>query len=714
MLKELKDLRDNGIYYSKAEHCCLGVKDRLCKEGIHIGGNPIIDGYRHIKVEFWAPADMLAQCALVGHGCAGDQYCAHCSTNRELRARPFTLRRVEEDTSLQKLAHEHDMHAHTLHAINACSCPKWSHFVLLEKGLEDMTQADLNPPVPAEGADSDEALLGDNGPERQTARKRTRQRVPRKPSAPAAGRVDAGLFKKLDGWQNPQAHTFECRCDKCKVPRGTLVRVIPNVGFTRTSEWLSEYWPGYAARLPPCALHCAMRVGEALLLNICLLAIAAGYKAVDALNAGLKKVGLTRQLQKEKGAGGKGEVYGKISLLGFEVFQLLEPLKDCDDQSMMAIEHVLKEIWPTGQAGNTPETQNYVARTTVLWRQWKKVAELMYERDFEVLARDDGHGSGFDNFGKECREFCTLYQLMFHEAHCKSFYLHSLLHHAGDFMRALQAHGLTLGMMSNSGAERRHQMGRLGFQRSLCGGAWKNRRPDLAAKRNLTAYLTLREVAMVWQYGQDLLSHHRARCASAPNDVPLMSFTKQAATLRRCAGAASSNAADTVHTNEGNEDSSASEGASASEIASAITRAVEEGENTLSAIIEPDSNRTQHTTDDLVGPMPSQVEEGNGGRLYDPNKDADLDMDSDSGDSDLGSDDFSSVADDEDAVEFAIALKPWSVWLAQDLPEEDEDDDPSCESPAAKRARRSNDQEATRLRTRAGATAAHSGSLLSA
>jgi hypothetical protein len=89
-------------------------------------------------------------------------------------------------------------------------------------------------------------------------------------------------------------------------------------------------------------------------------------------------------------------------------------------------------------------------------------------------------------------------------------------------------------------------------------------------------------------------------------------------------------------------------------------------------------------------------------------------MDSDSGDSDLGSDDFSSVADDEDAVEFAIALRPWSVWLEQDLPEEDEDDDPSCESPVAKRSRRSDDAEPTRLRTRAGATAAHSGSLMSA
>ena len=81
-------------------------------------------------------------------------------------------------------------------------------------------------------------------------------------------------------------------------------------------------------------------------------------------------------------------------------------------------------------------------------------------------------------FGKECREFCTLYQIMYHSDHCKSFYLHTLLAHAGDFMRELaQPDAQRLGMMSNSGAERRHELGRLAFKRSLCGGAWKKRNP---------------------------------------------------------------------------------------------------------------------------------------------------------------------------------------------------------------------------------------------
>ncbi len=49
----------------------------------------------------------------------------------------------------------------------------------------------------------------------------------------------------------------------------------------------------------------------------------------------------------------------------------------------------------------------------------------------------------------------------------KSYYLHMLLHHAGDFMRTLQKEKYTLGMMSNSGAERRHQYGRRESRKAL-------------------------------------------------------------------------------------------------------------------------------------------------------------------------------------------------------------------------------------------------------
>jgi hypothetical protein len=88
-----------------------------------------------------------------------------------------------------------------------------------------------------------------------------------------------------------------------------------------------------------------------------------------------------------------------------------------------------------------------------VWRQWAVVVKLMSERFTEKLLKDVVDGEdGFARFGKECREFIFRFQSMSTEDNSKSYYLHTLLHHAGDFMRALQKEGLTLGMMSNSGA----------------------------------------------------------------------------------------------------------------------------------------------------------------------------------------------------------------------------------------------------------------------
>ena len=82
-------------------------------------------------------------------------------------------------------------------------------------------------------------------------------------------------------------------------------------------------------------------------------------------------------------------------------------------------------------------------------------------------------------------------------------------------MRELGKHGMCLGMMSNSGAERRHEYGRRAFRRSLCGGCWAKYDQDLANKANMSAFLTLREI-LIWQYGSDLVSHEKARRAAAP------------------------------------------------------------------------------------------------------------------------------------------------------------------------------------------------------
>jgi len=110
----------------------------------------------------------------------------------------------------------------------------------------------------------------------------------------------------------------------------------------------------------------------------------------------------------------------------------------------------------------------------------------------------------------ECREFIFRFQAMSTEDYSKSYYLHTLLHHAGDFMRELQKEGMTLGMMSNSGAERRHEYGRRASRKALASNGWRKKCPEYDKMPNLLVYITLKEI-MMWDYGGDLISHELAR-----------------------------------------------------------------------------------------------------------------------------------------------------------------------------------------------------------
>jgi len=76
---------------------------------------------RRVGLDFWLGADMAAQCAVLGHGCAGNEYCGHCTAHRNERHVPYSLMRVDETVSFQQLAERHDMFPSSLYAINACS-----------------------------------------------------------------------------------------------------------------------------------------------------------------------------------------------------------------------------------------------------------------------------------------------------------------------------------------------------------------------------------------------------------------------------------------------------------------------------------------------------------------------------------------------------------------------------------------------------------------
>jgi hypothetical protein len=83
---------------------------------------------------------------------------------------------------------------------------------------------------------------------------------------------------------------------------------------------------------------------------------------------------------------------------------------------------------------------------------------------------------------------------------------------------------VTLGMMSNSGAERRHEFGRLACRKALASNDWRKKSPEYDALPNLIVYLTLKELLM-WDYGDDLISHEIARLSSngqLPGPRPLL------------------------------------------------------------------------------------------------------------------------------------------------------------------------------------------------
>ena len=92
------------------------------------------------------------------------------------------------------------------------------------------------------------------------------------------------------------------------------------------------------------------------------------------------------------------------------------------------------------------------------------------------------------------------------------------MHHAGDMMRELQKHGMCLGMMANSGAERRHEYGRRAARKALAGECWNQSCPELVLKQNVLAYLTLKEV-LIWQHGTDLVLHELALRAARNGQV---------------------------------------------------------------------------------------------------------------------------------------------------------------------------------------------------
>jgi len=506
-IKEFQQLAEHGVVFNREEQTFLGQaaafrklseleQQVLCPDGQK--------KYCPVKIKFVFGADMAAQCAVFGHGCAGNHYCGHCMAHKDERHLPYELVTTDEETSFQAMAHKYDMHARTLYAINTGLDHKMVQRLTAE-GLRNSTVMDAAAREAAVRAEKQREAVADSGARRQKKKART---VHVSNSEP-----DEAVLKKLDGWRDN--HPLVCTCVRCVIPKGTCVRVIPRFGFSRPSEYLNEHFPALKAEMCPfCALHCNMRVTETLFYQICQAAQTSSRdkQLIERMNTALRHLGINRSYKESLVT----KKYEKISFEGHQAWRLLETGTD----GRMGIERVLDAMWP-GAAEDTGVGKAYgtkfVPRTIEVWRQWAVVVKLMSERFTEKLLNDVVDGEdGFARFGKECREFIFRFQSMSTEDNSKSYYLHTLLHHAGDFMRALQKEGLTLGMMSNSGAERRHEFGRRASRKALASNAWRKKKPEYANRPNLLVYITMKEVQM-FEYGNELVSHEMARLCAEGN-----------------------------------------------------------------------------------------------------------------------------------------------------------------------------------------------------
>ena len=512
---EIECLQTNGVVYDPTLDSLLGVCKGIQEKGVSEDSPAWKEQQlRRVGLDFWLGADMAAQCAVLGHGCAGNEYCAHCTAHRNNRHIPYELIRLEKAVSFQRLAEDHDMFPHSLYAINAGlqgmggetehglrSCTADATFQEEEEEEEEEQEQEQGGEEAGDKQPGAGSGLGHKGASRKTRGRAKTRKVLSTCKGP-----HIALLGRLTGWKEPAKHALDCPCTKCVVPAGTVVRVIPCHGDSdwRRSDWLSTVWPSHnRKRFPFCALHCLMRITEAMFMMITQRCLK-NERVIDKLNAGLEKAGICKKFSKIAGASGV-HTYEKLT---FEGHQALKLLAEDSEGGKLAVTHILEAMWPKGDADGEGG-RNYVPRVAALWTQWSKVVNIMKERDPAKVRDIDG----FARFGKECREFCRLYQAMYHEQHCRSFYLHTLMHHAGDFMRELEGQGMCLGMMSNSGVERRHEYGRRAAKKALAGGCWKAKVPGLVGKENLFAYLTLKEV-LIWQHGTDLVSHELARRAA--------------------------------------------------------------------------------------------------------------------------------------------------------------------------------------------------------
>ena len=273
-----------------------------------------------------------------------------------------------------------------------------------------------------------------------------------------------------------------------------------------------------------------MRLTEALVRPMFARAIAS--HRVPALNAAFHKhLGLENTFAEVQSDQGSGKVWKPVSFKAFE----------CHHFTQQAITRILHQVWPDDEAraakpaagaqssatqsGETKrKRQSIKKQLDSEWGMLGAQQQLEYKRQyiqlwglFEIVmgqmrCRDPTRPDLVD-FGRNCRSLGARWCMLMPKNRCGALYLHTLMMHGGAFMEHLLPLKLTIGMLENSGAERRHQIGKVHFRKSLAGGG--KQYSGMTAHQNRSAYLTIRGV-LIWQYGRDLVALEEMKLAEAP------------------------------------------------------------------------------------------------------------------------------------------------------------------------------------------------------
>ena len=112
--------------------------------------------------------------------------------------------------------------------------------------------------------------------------------------------------------------------------------------------------------------------------------------------------------------------------------------------------------------------------------------------------------AGLAEVGKHCSDLIVLWSACFPASGMLKYYLHTVVHHAGQWQQyLLREHRMCLGMFENSAFEKCHFVGRLSYAKGQCMG-------HNVQQKNPSIFATLRHI-LKWQYGLDLASYNQAR-----------------------------------------------------------------------------------------------------------------------------------------------------------------------------------------------------------